>query len=89
MASDFQAFAVRRVRGAMLDGLRRDGALRRGETLFDADAVDSAAQPGGTSPEDPLALLLARRQPHRAGGGAAHACRRSNTGCSPCIFTTK
>ncbi len=28
---DFQAFAARRIRGAMIDGLRRDGALRRGE----------------------------------------------------------
>jgi len=55
---EFQAFAMRRVRGAMLNGLRREGVLRRGESLFDADAVDSAAFLGGTSPEDPLARLV-------------------------------
>jgi len=54
----FQAFAARRIRGAMIDGLRRDGAQRRGEAVFDDDAVDSAALAGGTSPDDPLALLL-------------------------------
>jgi len=55
---EFQAFALRRVRGAMLNGLRREGVLRRGESLFDADTVDSAALNGGTSPEDPLARLM-------------------------------
>ena len=54
----FQAFAARRIRGAMIDGLRREGALRRGESLFDVDAVDTAALAGGTSPDDPLALLV-------------------------------
>jgi RNA polymerase sporulation-specific sigma factor len=55
---DFQAFAARRIRGAMIDGLRREGALRRGESVFDADVVDSAALRGGTSPEDPFAQLM-------------------------------
>jgi RNA polymerase sigma factor (sigma-70 family) len=55
---DFQAFAARRIRGAMIDGLRREGALRRGESLFDPDVVDTAALKGGTSPEDPLAQLM-------------------------------
>jgi len=55
---DFQAFAARRIRGAMIDGLRREGALRRGESLFDPDVVDSAALKDGTSPEDPLAQLV-------------------------------
>jgi RNA polymerase sigma factor for flagellar operon FliA len=55
---EFQAFAMRRVRGAMLNGLRREGVLRRGESLFDADMVDSAALNSGTSPEDPLAGLI-------------------------------
>jgi RNA polymerase sigma factor (sigma-70 family) len=54
----FEAFAARRIRGAMIDGLRRDGALRRGESVLDADAVDTAALMGGTSPDNPLALLL-------------------------------
>jgi RNA polymerase sigma factor for flagellar operon FliA len=54
----FQAFAARRIRGAMIDGLRRDGVLRRGESVLDADAVDTAALAGGTSPDDPLALLM-------------------------------
>ena len=55
---EFQAFAARRIRGAMIDGLRREGALRRGESIFDVDAVDTAALAGGTSPDDPLALLV-------------------------------
>jgi RNA polymerase sigma factor FliA len=55
---EFQVFAARRIRGAMIDGLRREGALRRGESPLDADAVDTAAASGGTSPEDPLASLL-------------------------------
>ncbi len=55
---EFQAFAARRIRGAMIDGLRREGALRRGESLFDPDVVDSAALKGGTSPEDPFAQLM-------------------------------
>jgi RNA polymerase sigma factor (sigma-70 family) len=55
---EFKIFATRRIRGAMIDGLRREGALRRGETIFDADAADMAAFVGGTSPEDPLSLLV-------------------------------
>jgi RNA polymerase sigma factor FliA len=55
---EFEAFAFRRVRGAMLNGLRREGELRRGEALFDIDTVDNAALSGGTSPEDPLAQLM-------------------------------
>jgi len=55
---EFQAFAARRIRGAMIDGLRREGALRRGESVFDVEAVDTAALAGGTSPDDPLALLV-------------------------------
>jgi RNA polymerase sigma factor (sigma-70 family) len=54
----FQAFAARRIRGAMIDGLRREGSLRRGEAILDADAVDSAALAGGGAPDDPLALLM-------------------------------
>ncbi len=55
---DFEAFATRRVRGTMLNGLRREGMLRRGESMFDPDALDSAAFNEGTSPEDPLAQLM-------------------------------
>jgi RNA polymerase sigma factor (sigma-70 family) len=55
---EFKVFASRRIRGAMIDGLRREGALRRGETVFDADTVDLAAFVGGTSPEDPLSQLV-------------------------------
>jgi RNA polymerase sigma factor (sigma-70 family) len=54
---DFQAFAGRRIRGAMIDGLRREGALQRGESVFDGDVVDAAAVISGDSPEDPLSLL--------------------------------
>ena len=55
---EFQAFAMRRVRGTMINGLRREGMLRRGEAMFDVDAVDNAAVSDGSAPEDPLAQLL-------------------------------
>jgi len=54
---DFQAFCARRIRGAMIDGLRRDGAIHRGETVFDTEVVETAAVKSGDSPEDPLHQL--------------------------------
>ena len=54
---DFQAFCSRRIRGAMIDGLRREGALQRGEAPFDGDKIDTAALISGDSPEDPLTQL--------------------------------
>ncbi|HTI00215.1 MAG TPA: sigma-70 family RNA polymerase sigma factor [Acidisoma sp.] len=51
---DFQAFCARRIRGAMIDGLRREGAIHRGETVFDTEVVETAAVKSGDSPEDPL-----------------------------------
>ncbi|MBW4024868.1 MAG: sigma-70 family RNA polymerase sigma factor [Proteobacteria bacterium] len=54
---DFQAFCSRRIRGAMIDGLRRDGARQRGEAPFDGDSIDSAAVISGDSPEDPFTQL--------------------------------
>ncbi len=54
---EFQAFASRRIRGAMIDGLRRDGARRRGEASFEPEDVEVAALESGLAPEDPLAVL--------------------------------
>ncbi|GAB0116658.1 sigma-70 family RNA polymerase sigma factor [Acidisoma sp. 7E03] len=54
---DFQAFCARRIRGAMIDGLRREGAIQRGETVFDTEVVEVAAVQSGDSPEDPLLQL--------------------------------
>ncbi|WP_419759397.1 sigma-70 family RNA polymerase sigma factor [Acidisoma sp.] len=54
---DFQAFCSRRIRGAMIDGLRREGALQRGEAPFDGDKIDTAALISGDSPEDPFTQL--------------------------------
>ncbi len=54
---DFQTFAGRRIRGAMIDGLRREGAFRRGASLLDDDEIDTAAVACGDSPEDPLSQL--------------------------------
>ncbi|MGE4481066.1 sigma-70 family RNA polymerase sigma factor [Acidocella sp.] len=53
----FQVFAARRIKGAMIDGLRREGTRRRGEIVFDTETVENAAQQGGDGPEDPLASL--------------------------------
>ncbi len=61
----FEAYAMRRVRGAMLNGLRSEGRRRRGETMFEAEVVDAQAYAGSTSPEDPYALLT-RAENHDA-----------------------
>ncbi|MBU6418111.1 MAG: sigma-70 family RNA polymerase sigma factor [Proteobacteria bacterium] len=53
----FQAFASRRIKGAMIDGLRREGTRRRGQTSFDQEKVEIAAHDDGSGPEDPLCLL--------------------------------
>ena len=53
----FQAFASRRIRGAMIDGLRREGSRRRGEIVFEIEDVELAALASGMAPADPLALL--------------------------------
>ena len=55
---EFAAFAARRIRGAMIDSLRRDGARRRGECQLDTEQVDNASFHNGTSLEDPLSHLL-------------------------------
>lgn len=54
---DFQAFCARRIRGAMIDGLRREGAIQRGEAVFDTEVVEIAAVETGAAPEDPFAHL--------------------------------
>jgi len=61
---EFKAFAKKRMKWAMLNGLRREGFLRRGQVLFDADDVDNAAFNNGTTPEDPLFNLLASDSHH-------------------------
>ncbi len=53
-----QVFAARRIRGAMIDGLRREGALRRGHTTLDEPEVEQSAVADGSAPQDPLALLM-------------------------------
>lgn len=85
---EFQAFAIRRVRGTMLNGLRREGMLRRGEAMFDPDVVDNAAVKNGSSPEDPLASLL-RWMTIAASSRRCARCPSSNTACWRCIFTTR
>ena len=67
---DFQAFCSRRIRGAMIDGLRREGALQRGEAPFDADKIDTAALVSGDSPEDPFTPAYALRQQKVVGGSS-------------------
>ncbi|GAB0114427.1 sigma-70 family RNA polymerase sigma factor [Acidisoma sp. C75] len=54
---EFQAFCARRIKGAMIDGLRKEGATHRGQTVFDEEVVDAAALMNGDAPEDPLAQL--------------------------------
>jgi len=55
---DFVAFAKKRIKGAMLNGLRREGKLRRGEASFDIDQVDTSSFINGTAARDPLSELL-------------------------------
>ncbi len=53
----FQAFASRRIKGAMIDGLRREGTHQRGQTNFDQETVDIAVHNSGDGPQDPFSLL--------------------------------
>jgi len=58
VGGNFQAFAVRRIRGAMIDGLRHEGSRRRGQVMFEPEDMDALALANGTAPEDPLAVLV-------------------------------
>ncbi|HTQ72038.1 MAG TPA: sigma-70 family RNA polymerase sigma factor [Acidocella sp.] len=53
----FQTFAMRRVKGAMLDGLRRSKSFRFAQEADEA-MVDTHAGAAGTLPEDPLSIML-------------------------------
>lgn len=53
----FEVFAFRRIRGAMIDGIRRGYSFRRSEVILDDETVDNAAQHGGSLPEDPFEIL--------------------------------
>ncbi len=64
---EFPAFAARRIRGAMIDSLRRDGVRRRGECAFDIEQVEITYFQNGNCSDDPLShLLLADRQSNLA-----------------------
>lgn len=54
---EFKHFAMRRIRGAMIDGLRREGSYRRGEMTLEPEAVDIAMYLDNRGPQDPLTLL--------------------------------
>ncbi len=55
---EFPVFAARRIRGAMIDSLRRDGVRRRGECTFDTEQVEVTNFQSGNVSEDPLSHLL-------------------------------
>lgn len=53
----FQAFASQRIRGAMIDGLRREGSFRRGQVVLDVEAIDAATYQQSRGPQDPVDIL--------------------------------
>lgn len=55
--TSFQAFATQRIRGAMIDGLRREGSHRRGQVVLDIEAIDTSTYQQSKGPEDPMAIL--------------------------------
>lgn len=55
--ASFQAFASQRIRGAMIDGLRREGSYRRGQVVLDVETVDSSTYQQGIGPKDPMETL--------------------------------
>lgn len=55
--TSFQSYATRRIRGAMIDGLRREGSYRRGQVVLDIDAIDTATYQQNRGPEDPVDIL--------------------------------
>ena len=55
--SSFQAFAAQRIRGAMIDGMRREGSHRRGQVVLDIEAIDTSTYQQSKGPEDPMTIL--------------------------------
>lgn len=55
--TSFQAFAGQRIRGAMIDGLRREGAHRRGQVVLDIETIDTSTYQQAQGPQDPMTLL--------------------------------
>lgn len=55
--TNFQAFAAQRIRGAMIDGLRREGSFRRGQVVLDIETIDSSTYQQSQGPEDPMTIL--------------------------------
>lgn len=53
----FQAFAARRIKGAMIDGLRREGARRRDEAVLDPEVMENTVKEDSYGQVDPLSLL--------------------------------
>ncbi|EKM98316.1 MULTISPECIES: sigma-70 family RNA polymerase sigma factor [Acidocella] len=53
----FQTYAMRRIKGAMLDGLRRSKSFRFTQGT-DETMIDLHAEENGMLPEDPLSLML-------------------------------
>lgn len=60
----FQAFAGRRIKGAMIDSLRRDGARRRGELPLVVEQADAAQFAAGDCFDDPLSQLVRSTDRH-------------------------
>jgi len=54
----FEAFAVRRIKGAMIDGIRRDGKRKRGECFFEVDELESLISEVDEEKKDPLSILI-------------------------------
>lgn len=52
--ASFQAFAAQRIRGAMIDGLRREGTHMRGRVVLDVDEIDNSTFPQSQSSTDQL-----------------------------------
>lgn len=55
--TSFQAFAAQRIRGAMIDGLRREGSYRRGQVVMDVETIDTTTYQQSKGPDDPMDIL--------------------------------
>jgi len=54
---NFEVYAIRRIRGAMIDGVRSGYRFRKTQVVLDEQTVDSAAYDDGRLPEDPFTIL--------------------------------
>lgn len=69
--TSFEAFAAQRIRGAMIDGLRREGSHMRGRIVLDIETVDILTYQQNQSSQDQI-MNISRQDDRAALARALH-----------------